>query len=66
MHMHDIRETAREAERNARNQNNQGAAFALCCLQCLLGMIERLMEIFNLYAFTQGMSWPSYTAESRL
>merc|ERR1711977_528938 len=43
-----IRQMLREAEREARKKGN---AFALQCLGCLMDIIERLMEIFNRYAF---------------
>lgn len=43
-----IRQMIREAINEAQKKGN---AFALQCLNCILGIIEQLMEIFNRYAF---------------
>lgn len=41
------------ARRQARRNGNAGAAFLLGCASCLMGCIERLMEVFNHWAFVQ-------------
>jgi len=37
----------------AQRSDNAGAVFILCCAQCILGCVERLIEFMNKYAYTQ-------------
>jgi len=39
------------AYQNARNSNNQWAACALCVLECLIGILESIVNYVNQYAF---------------
>jgi len=39
------------AYQNARNSNNQFAACALCILECLIGILESIVNYLNQYAF---------------
>jgi len=40
------------AYQNARNSNNQWAACALCVLECLIGLLESIVNYVNQYAFS--------------
>jgi hypothetical protein len=46
------RAVVRQAREQARRSNNGGAACALCCLECILDSLDRLVQYFNLYAYT--------------
>jgi hypothetical protein len=50
-----IVKTVRALVSQARSQADQGgiAAFALCCVDCLLGCLDNLMQYFNHYAYTR-------------
>lgn len=45
-------QTLRTIVEQARGQNNDNW-FIQCCLECILRCVERLIQYFNLYAFTQ-------------
>ena len=34
-------------QQNARNSNNQFAACILCCLECLIGLLESIINYVN-------------------
>ena len=40
-----------QAYQNARQSNNQFAAIMLCILECLIGILESIVEYINAYAF---------------
>lgn len=51
-----IIQTIKALADNARNQegnDNIACTVILCCLSCILGLIEELLEYFNKYAFVQ-------------
>jgi hypothetical protein len=48
-----VRTLIREARRSARQSGNVAAQFVLCCADCLVSMLERFMQYFNMYAYTQ-------------
>lgn len=47
-----MRAVVRQAKDQARRRGSGGAACALCCLECILRSLERLIRYFNMYAYT--------------
>jgi hypothetical protein len=48
-----LKAMANEARNQASADGNPGLALLFCCIQCLIGCIEDIMEYFNKYAFAQ-------------
>lgn len=48
-----MREMVRQARNSAKQSDNQGVACMLCLAECMLSCIERMMNYFNMYAYTQ-------------
>lgn len=48
-----VRNVLRAAAKSGERRGEGAAAILFCCLECLVAMIERLMEYFNFYAFIQ-------------
>lgn len=48
-----IRFVLRSLENQSREDGNTFAAICLCCIQCIIGMIENLVEYFNKWAYAQ-------------
>jgi hypothetical protein len=48
-----LRSIAQQAKNDAASDGNIGLAICLCCLQCILSLIEDILEYFNTYAFAQ-------------
>jgi hypothetical protein len=41
------------AKQSAKDNKNAAAFICLCLMECILGIIERLVEYFNQYAYVQ-------------
>jgi len=48
-----IKTLVSQARQQASENNNPACSILLCCLECLVSMVEGLLEYFNKYAFTQ-------------
>jgi len=47
-----LRAVVRQAKESARRSDNGAAACALCCLECIVSSLDRLIQYFNMYAYT--------------